>query len=70
MNEDLDIKNILEVEKIKEILSPQPRLLEIFNYIIMIANKNINAESPCVYLPLEVNTEPNLSDHSSDSDHD
>lgn len=70
MNESLDIKNIYEVERIKNILSKEPKLLDIFNYIISIANEKINTESPCVYLPIEVNTEPNLSDHSSDSDAD
>ena len=45
-------------------------LLKVFNDIILVANINLNKEIPCVSLPIEENTEPNLSDHSSDSSDD
>jgi hypothetical protein len=66
--ESLDVENILEIEDIKELLKPHPKLLTAFNDLIAVANNRINAEPPCLSLPLEVNREPDLSDHSSDED--
>jgi hypothetical protein len=66
--EKLDICNVIEIDKIRQILIHHPDLLIIFEILIMIANKRINDEKPCLSLPLEHNEEPQLSDHSSDSD--
>lgn len=68
MSEHLDLKNIIEVEKIREILLPHPDLLSLFEIVIIIANDRVNDEKPSVDLPLEPNREPDLSDHESDED--
>lgn len=66
--EVLDVKNILEVEKIRQILIHYPDLLSIFEIIIIMANNRLNDEKQIISLPIEENIEPELSDHSSDSD--
>ena len=63
MSEHLDLKNIIEVEKIRKILLPHPDLLSLFEILIIIANDRVNDEKPSVDLPLEINIEPDLSDH-------
>ena len=68
MSEHLDLKNIIEVEKIRGILLPHPDLLSLFEIVIIIANDRVNDEKPSVDLPLEINIEPDLSDHESDED--
>tara|TARA_R110002020_G_scaffold236888_2_gene449191 strand:- start:27 stop:236 length:210 start_codon:yes stop_codon:yes gene_type:complete len=68
MSEHLDLKNIIEVEKIRKILLPHPDLLSLFEILIIIANDRVNDEKPSVDLPLEINIEPDLSDHESDED--
>tara|TARA_R110000824_G_scaffold8116_1_gene36801 strand:- start:506 stop:715 length:210 start_codon:yes stop_codon:yes gene_type:complete len=68
MSEHLDLKNIIEVEKIRKILLPHPDLLSLFEIVIIIANDRVNDEKPSVDLPLEINIEPDLSDHESDED--
>ena len=68
MSENLDLKNIIEVEKIRKILLPHPDLLSLFEILIIIANDRVNDEKPSVDLPLEINIEPDLSDHESDED--
>ena len=68
MSEEIKCDNIIEVKQIKKILSTHPDLLVIFNYIIKVANARMNAEKTCYSMPLELNKEPTLSDHSSDSD--
>ena len=68
MSEHLDLKNIIEVEKIRKILLPHPDLLSLFEILIIIANDRVNDEKPSVDLPLELNIEPDLSDHESDED--
>ena len=64
--ECLDCKNIIEINAIRQILKTRPQLLKVFDDIIKVANIRLNEERPCVSLPIEVNTEPDLSDHSSD----
>ena len=68
MSEHLDLKNIIEVEKIREILLHHPDLLSLFEIVIIIANDRVNDEKSSVDLPLEINIEPDLSDHESDED--
>ena len=65
--EKLSCDNIIEINEIKQLICHQEKLLKVFNDIISVANINLNKEAPCLSLPLEENTEPILSDHSSDS---
>ena len=65
--EKLSCDNIIEINEIKQLICHQEKLLKVFNDIISIADINLNKEAPCLSLPLEENTEPILSDHSSDS---
>ena len=64
--EQLSCDNIIEINEIRDLICHKEKLLKIFD-IIVVVNINLNKEIPCVSLPLEENTEPNLSDHSSDS---
>ena len=67
--EKLDICNVIEIDKIRQILIHHPDLLSIFEILIIIANNRINDEKPCLSMPIEERMkEPQLSDHSSDSD--
>ena len=68
--EKLSCDNIIEINYIKQLISHKENLLKVFNDIIVVVNINLNKEIPCVSLPLEENTEPTLSDHSSDSSDD
>ena len=68
MSENLDLRNIIEIEKIREILLHHPDLLSLFELLIIVANKRINEEKIAINMSLESNIEPNLSDHESDSD--
>tara|TARA_R110000787_G_scaffold137186_1_gene249946 strand:- start:173 stop:376 length:204 start_codon:yes stop_codon:yes gene_type:complete len=66
MSEPLDIKNVIEVNKIRTILREHPDLLSLFEILIIIANNRINDEKTGIDLPIEDNIEPDLSDHESD----
>ena len=67
--ESLDICNVIEIQKIREILIHHPDLLSILEILIIIANNRINDEKPCLSMPIEEQPEEiPLSDHSSDSD--
>ena len=66
--EKLDLKNVIEIERIRIILSEHPDLLSLFELLISVANQKINDEKPSYGLPLELNEEPELSDHESDED--
>tara|TARA_R110002153_G_scaffold188182_5_gene341151 strand:+ start:38 stop:244 length:207 start_codon:yes stop_codon:yes gene_type:complete len=68
MSEHLDIKNVIEVDRIRTILREHPDLLSLFEILIIIANNRINDEKTGIDLPIEENTEPELSDHESDED--
>jgi hypothetical protein len=68
--ERLSCDNILEINQIKKLIEHKKNLLKVFDDIIAVANINLNKEQPCVSLPIEENTEPLLSDHSSDSSDD
>lgn len=68
MSEKLDIKNIIEIEKIRNILSHEADLLSLFELLISVANKEINQEKLILSLPLEPYEDPELSDHESDED--
>ena len=66
MSEPLDIKNVIEVDRIRTILREHPDLLSLFEILIIIANNRINDEKTGIDLPIEDNIEPELSDHDSD----
>ena len=68
--EKLSCDNIIEINEIRDLICHNEKLLKVFNDIIVVVNINLNKEIPCVSLPLEENTEPTLSDHSSDSSDD
>ena len=66
--ERLDLKNVIEIERIRIILREYPDLLSLFELLINVSNQKINDEKPSCSLPLELNEEPELSDHESDED--
>ena len=66
--ETLDIKNIIEVSQIKKILTPYPKLLNMFETLIILSNNRLNVEKAVFNLPIEPYEEPALSDHESDDD--
>lgn len=66
--EDLDLCNVMEIEKIRKILVNDPDLLSVFEMIIIICNRRINEEKTIPRMPIERCESPPLSDHSSDSD--
>ena len=68
MSEAIKCENIIEVKQIQKILYLRPELLTIFNYILKVADGRMNAEKPILYMTIEPHEDPNLSDHSSDSD--
>ena len=64
--EKLDVINIIEIERIREILNKHPDLLSIFEILCLLVNNKINTERVDSSSPsLEDNTEPTLT---SDSD--
>ena len=67
--ETIEVQNILEIKQIFKILESKPQLLQVFKDIIEVANIALNDEKPSrAPLTLEDNTEPILSDHSSDEE--
>ena len=70
MSEPLDLKNVFEIERIRNILIEHPDLLAMFEILIVVANRRLNDEKPSLSLPLEDNEEIHLSDHESDEDGD
>ena len=68
MSEPLDLKNVFEIERIRNILIEHPDLLAMFEILIVVANRRLNDEKPSLSLPLEDNEEIHLSDHESDED--
>jgi hypothetical protein len=66
--EKIDIKNIIEINQIRNLLQKHPDLLSLFEVIVIVCNNRLNCESPVSRMKLEDNIEPDLSDHSSDED--
>ena len=64
--EKLDCINILEVKKIREILTDQPDLLYIFELLVKMSNIKINDEKAVRTMPIEIYKEPDLSSDSED----
>ena len=44
----LDIKNIFEIERIRELLKKEPDLLSLFEVLIIITNNRINDEKSTI----------------------
>ena len=71
MTERLDIRNVIEVEKIRKILISEPDLLSMFEIVCIMCNERLNQKEKEIHsLPLEDNQEPELSDHESDEEDD
>tara|TARA_R100000388_G_C7204398_1_gene140222 strand:- start:452 stop:667 length:216 start_codon:yes stop_codon:yes gene_type:complete len=66
--EKLDVLNIIEIKRIREILINHPDLLSMFELLVIMSNNRLNDEKTAISFPIEENIEPQLSDHSSDSD--
>jgi len=66
MSGPLDCINILEVKKIREILTDQPDLLYIFELLVKTSNIKINDEKAVRTMPIEIYQEPDLSSDSED----
>lgn len=71
MTEKLDIRNVIEVDKIRRLLFSEPDLLSMFEIVCIMCNDRLNQkEKEIQSLPLEHNIEPELSDHESDEEDD
>lgn len=69
MAEKIDVRNILEIQKIQELLVNHPDLLSMLTIVCVMCNDRLNHEKkPLTDPPIEPHTEPNLSDHESDDD--
>ncbi len=68
--EKLDIRNIIEINKIKELLTPHPDLGTLFELVCLLCNERLNNEKieKNINDLLEENIEPDLSDHESDEE--
>lgn len=66
--ECIDLNNVIEVELIKQKIKDTKELLDFFNQIILLANKqNQRCDDTIVNtMPIEIHREPVLSDHESD----
>ena len=71
--EVLDVRNIIEIEKIRKLLIKHPDLMSMFEIVCLIANERLMNEA--VLKKIETiaddeltEPEPDLSDHSSDED--
>ena len=62
----LDLKNVFEIQRIRNILIEHPDLLALFEILILVVNRRLNDEKPSLSLPLEDNEDLQLSDHESD----
>lgn len=68
--EELDLCNVMEIDKIRKLLVNDPTLLSVFEMIIIICNRRINEEKTINRMPIERCISPTLSDHSSDESDD
>jgi len=68
MSENLDLLNIIEIGKIRIILSEHPDLLSMFEILIIVANNRINDEKVVCTMPVEKHVEPQLSSDSDDEE--
>tara|TARA_R100000808_G_C2082689_1_gene106005 strand:- start:111 stop:353 length:243 start_codon:yes stop_codon:yes gene_type:complete len=70
MVEQLDIRNVIEVDRIREILVKHPDLMSMFELVCIVCNErlNNNTEKKISTIEIEDNIEPDLSDHESDEE--
>ena len=66
MSENLDLLNVMEIQKIRSMLLHHPDLLSMFELLVIVCNKRLNEEKTIINLPIEPNIEPNLSSDSED----
>ena len=66
MSENLDLLNVMEIQKIRSMLIHHPDLLSMFELLGIGCNKRLNEEKTIINLPIEPNIEPNLSSDSED----
>jgi hypothetical protein len=66
MSEELDLLNVIEIQKIRSMLIHHPDLLSMFELLIIVCNKRLNDEKPVIKIPIEPNIEPDLSSDSED----
>ena len=66
--EKLNICNIIEIERIRNLLVNEPDLLSLFEILVIICNSRINQEKSVSMMPIEKYIEPDLSDHESDEE--
>ena len=64
--EKLDISNIFEIQKIRNILINEPDLLSIFEILIIMCNNRINKEQHINNMEIEKYIEPELSSDEED----
>jgi hypothetical protein len=58
--EKLDICNIFEIQRIRQLLINEPDLLSIFEILIIMCNNRINKEQHINKMEIEKNIEPDL----------
>jgi hypothetical protein len=58
--EKLDISNIFEIQRIRQLLINEPDLLSIFEILIIMCNNRINKEQHINKMEIEKNIEPDL----------
>tara|TARA_R110000824_G_scaffold18954_10_gene74283 strand:+ start:1317 stop:1571 length:255 start_codon:yes stop_codon:yes gene_type:complete len=74
MVEQLDIRNVIEVDRIREILVKHPDLMSMFELVCIVCNERLNNNTEKKIstidsdLEAEDNIEPDLSDHESDEE--
>ena len=66
MSENLDLLNVMEIQKIRSMLIHHPDLLSMFELLVIVCNKRLNEEKTIINLPIEPNEEPDLSSDSED----
>ena len=66
--EQIDLNNVIEVKEIKKRIKDTELLLEFFNQIILLANRQnqICDDTVVKTMSIELHREPDLSDHDSD----
>jgi len=66
--EKLDILNILEIQRIRNLLIKHPDLLSMFELLIVMSNNRINKKESIIEkdIIIEDNIEPDLSSDSED----
>lgn len=67
--EKLDVSNIIEIQKIRQVLINHPDLLSMFELLVIMSNNRLNNDCKIIDETepvIEPNIEPNLSDDDDD----